>query len=750
MERSIREAASIDFLERILFPTLESRLDKAFPVYGFRRDAQGRWIATRRPASLPDPMRKSARLYGDRRGIRGLDAEHAFLPWITHEAKTDGRGSGKEICAAIARLAKACGVPMPDDLVSDAAFARAQRLVDLRESAWASLRAHGLMGLDRARAAMLEDVGLSVARIEDIGFEIGYCPDAMKLRAALEAKQGARSKDLYAIGLSHPRLEGALVLGLRSAAGTLEELLLVTNETGSLCERAAPEAENPGGAMPTVLYGLDVALAAKGGPEDLLVVRDPLSACALHSHGLQAVVGLVRPSVDGAVWDELVGSGVRGMRVLVRGAGGALKRVARTLGEDQLGRLRLRCLEDAESFVRDDFRIARRASEIGVQVLVEELRRLPWRDPLTSDIAPTREPELLVDEEASSAEAAPKAPEAAAGTGASAAHPAKNGKRAAKESPLMRLARRHHERQRSDADGSKIVGDASRFVQASRAWSDARVAAKRVEDSSETEIPEGTAFVPETRGVHASPGDGTDVETGPARSAGEAPREAVESARATPNSREDGRCEPPHPWQLPSLPTIDRHGVRGRVLIECADADLRLDLLQQIARDGRPQEFGDTQLLVQVGARGSFDLVDAWRARNEESALRFVAGPHAIPEDRSAPIAWELPSASALPRSLERRTRLLAFTSGSREDLHEDFDAVLRIRPWPRARLAEFFGRKEDDVFLEDHLVRCAAEGRSFHTCEVLTKSLRRRLRISVPHEAHVSRIVEGAFPYRS
>lgn len=714
IERDAREAASTDFLERVLFPTLESRLDRAFPVYGFRRDAQGRWIATRRPASLPDALRTSARLYGERRGLRGLDPRHAFLPWLRHECPTRASGPAQALGHALDGLMRASGIPIPDDLLRDAGYARVQRLLDLRECAWASLRAHATKGLSGDALARLVDHGFSEQALRDGAYAIGLHPGAASgdgpsddvthgasLCDGLKA-QGYTAKEIHKAGLDRPDLDDRIMLGLRDAHGTLLELFVLDPAQRSL---AVPLVDpGPRSELPS-LYGLDVALAAKGGPEDLLLVREPLAALALHGRGVERVAALLAPSFNGTVWDDLAGAGVRGVRFLIPGVEAAVRRVAKTLPADQVRRIRLRSVPADCEMLDPELSLGRRASRIGAAVLEEELRRLPWRDPLTSETISMPEPELDVH-------ARDGGPTPFNGHGAVSVPPSRPKKKPTDRTPAARSSHPTTSSLRADARG---LGDASSYVCASSWTEDASPA------PPESNLPdEGSAVQPSEAGASAEvacvapAASDAFVETQPTTLAERRVVDLRDDESATPATRELAST---------SLPAVDRLQLTDRVALRCEDAEVAVDFVLQLCRGSLQADPSAT-----IGfASGSTILAHVHQRLQQPEFEREAWNErllvHEVDSTRSR-VVFEDPVAD------------VAADAGA--------GTVLRLESWSRAKLAWLFGCAEGDAVLEDPIDRLAREQRRFFTL-----SVNGRFVVELTHEGAQGVFVEDVSPYR-
>src|SRR3954454_1042775 len=125
-----------DFYEREVLPALMSRLDQAFPEFGWRRDARG-WVAT-----SAEHTRSTLGARPDRVVCHG-DAPRGFLIhgdgavlWTTY--LNDGQPARRrDFITAVRTLAERAGV---DGSVLDRAPTAAQRRASLLEEAFAFAR----------------------------------------------------------------------------------------------------------------------------------------------------------------------------------------------------------------------------------------------------------------------------------------------------------------------------------------------------------------------------------------------------------------------------------------------------------------------------------------------------------------------------------------------------------------------------------------------------------------------------------
>ncbi|MCA8969555.1 MAG: hypothetical protein KDC95_07225 [Planctomycetes bacterium] len=720
MEREIQEAASMDCLERVLFPALEARLDRAFPVYGFRRDAQGRWIATRRPQSLPHALRTSPRLYGERRGIRGLDAAESFLPWLWHEVQDrQARHTPAAFGQALDRLARASGIPLPDDLLRDAAFARRQRILDLRESVWASLRAIAIKHVGEHTLERLTKLGFSEQTLRDgvhplglyPGPASGTYPGAQTVRNRM-SELGYTEKELASIGVLAPGLDDRLVLGLRDEFGTLHDLYVVPQDDGGPSGPLTPANSTAATRTPRI-YGLDVAIMAKGGPEDLLIVADPMTAASLQARGATRVVGLVGDRFDGRVFDDLACAGVRGVRFLLRDAEEQLRTVLAELPEDQRRRLRMRTLPSGHEIPSP---LGKHVAKIGAHEFELELRSFPWRDPRTEEALPDSEPELLVTPDVGTNGQESPLPAAAASEPTNAAVEqasllTRPDVVAPRRSPQIRPAAPRRGVRQPRQSGTSVHGDASAHVRASAGW-------KRVEKAESERDSVAAGFASSD-----SVGDRTVPRT-------VLPDMATRTAMV---SGLFGGLE--LDWDL---------------VIEGPDRTLLRAVAANLARDAAKVTDSFVWLTEHahlVPRPASRDGAEANRisvSTSSEGASCVVVD---VGVSRWATLDRELATTRALwivesDADAEDQDRVFAPRVATR----------LIVRPFAPHDLARTFSCSEDDPRLEDHRARLSQEGRRFFFVELrrCTDAEARVFGMTwTCDEAHGVTVAAGVSPYR-
>lgn len=711
----------MDCLERVLFPALEARLDRAFPVYGFRRDAQGRWIATRRPQSLPHALRTSPRLYGERRGIRGLDAAESFLPWLWHEVQDRrARHTPAAFGQALDRLARACGIPLPDDLLRDAAFARRQRILDLRESVWASLRAIAIKHIAGQTLERLTRHGFSEQTVRDGVHPIGLYPGpasgtypgAQTVRNRM-TELGYTEKELASIGVLAPGLDDRLVLGLRDEFGTLHDLYVVPQADGGPSGTLTPANSTAATRTPRV-YGLDVAIMAKGGPEDLLIVEDPMTAASLQARGACRVVGLVGGRFDGRVFDDLACAGVRGVRFLVPDAEAQVRKVLAELPEDQQRRLRMRTLSVGHEIPSP---LGKHASKIGAQEFEFELRSYPWRDPRTEEALPDSEPELLVtpDAETNGQEAQIAASAAASKPMNATFEPVPSrtdvlaSRRATQSSPPT--PRRGVRQPRQSA--TRVHGDAATHVRASAGW-------KTVEGagSKRDSVTPSVAIPKRVSEVFVHPQATQDVAT---------------EERAPIVSGLFGGLE-----------------FDSDIVVEGPDRALLRAVAANLVRDAAKAMGSGVWITEQA------HLVPHPSSRDEARENRIAVsmcsqGAPCVVVDISSS-QW-----ATLVHELANTRGIWIVESGGK-GVEEDpvfaprVATRLLVRPFARDDLARMFSCSEDDPRLDDHRARLAREGRRFFFVEVRRCTDAESQIFGMTwscDETHGVTVVAGVSPYR-
>lgn len=772
MERRVQEAASSDFLERVLFPTLEKRLDRAFPVYGFRRDAQGRWIATRRPQGLPQALRTSPRLYGERRGLRGLDPKDAFLPWLWHEAPTkEARHNPATFGQGLERLARAAGIPLPDDVLRDAAFARTQRSLDLLETAWAFLRALAVKHIGGATLDALADLGYSEPALRDGAYPLGLYPGPVSgnypatqaLRERL-TDLGYTEKEVEKLGLLKAGLEDRVLLGLRDEFGTLHDLFVATlqgeasgTKHGGLLRSREDNPQAPR------LYGLEVALRSKGGHEDLLVVDDPVTALAMHGRAVQRAVGLVgghgsgksNRSFDAEAFDEVVGAGVRGLRFVSRGALAALEGLVEDLPEDQRQRLRMRCLGSAETWIDKVAPLGRHVAKVGVQAFEIELRRLAWVDPRSGEAVLDALPELLLDE----SKDAPMGEDVASSSDCEehvachshgAADEPSNGHghartgegTSARTTALPAQASylggegRDFAARVSVKRGPRLTeksGDASRHVHATTRWASERAAVTATEGNAQERLAEA-------RGSYRAPtlARADDADVAASDWLVDNPFAGPALLRASP-LRFDM-------WVGGSETFLVR--ATARHLVDSMLPSLTATLTARstevwwcIGAERRSPDAATLPASVRrvVLAPGSGSI-----ARLEHEG----GSPSLIVVDTDVDATAVL---GALPKVPKLVLELGTFELGTGAAARASYATRIHVQAFERSDLARLFSRAVDDPFLDDHLHRSSREGRRFFYLDLLIEGAAAATRIAMTHGPTgpgSSGLRVGALPY--
>ena len=306
MKRSRSSLSPSDFYEREVLPALFDRLDQAFPEFGWERDRSGGWKATKQAPGVE--ARKDRVVCHKPFGfyVHGGEA----TTWLSYV--NGGTGSpnprGRDFVESVRKLAGLAGVdatPLDRELSADerATWEKSERKAGTLEAFLAASKA-ALLG-DKGRGARdyLENRGFKAEELQNLELGLYTTPDVVKRELEVA---GVVANEVETFGLADTRWTGRLVGAMRNRFGRLETFF-----ARDLTGRAEQKYLYLAGATKPDLFGLDVALKAKEGKSNLVLVEGVLDVVLLHAMGFSSVAAIGGSSVSAAKLEKLHEAGVR-------------------------------------------------------------------------------------------------------------------------------------------------------------------------------------------------------------------------------------------------------------------------------------------------------------------------------------------------------------------------------------------------------------------------------------------------------
>jgi DNA primase len=279
-----------EFLDREIYPALFSRLDLAFPEFGWVPKG-GNWVATEWPNSFPYGAQEQRpdrlMVYADRpwwvkvHGHAGV----RFLDLVNGGRRPDGA----EFVAAVRELADRAGVRFPEREPSAEEVERVGKR-EARRSVLESVIVHCQQALwsergEAARAYLRDNRGLTDEEVRELG--LGLYPDPDEVRAVLE-REGHDARVVQYAGVVWDKLEGYVIVPWGDADG----------HPLTLCGRWPAKDPPPGRPKTIGLPGegtkgspLGFHLARQAGHRDLVCVEGIFDVLLPQARGDTRVVG---------------------------------------------------------------------------------------------------------------------------------------------------------------------------------------------------------------------------------------------------------------------------------------------------------------------------------------------------------------------------------------------------------------------------------------------------------------------------
>lgn len=294
-----------DFLDRDLYPTLNKRLDSAFPELGFKRKGS-HWEATNENAVRSAFGARAERLYAYDNSPHGMTVQGGgfvrFLDYINGMV----RPTGSTFLDAVERLAEKAGVKMPEREVSPEEAERFAR-INAKRSALetvAELCRKTLLAPGGATARKyLEERGLDEKAQETLA--VGLYPSPEEVREAL--MKSGHTLDAEALDeLVMPGMAGRVVFPWKDAGGHVANLYgRVVGEAGDRLKYLGLKGGDK--AAPLFFHRAKQSHNAR----DLVLVEGVLDAAVAQARGLTNVVSLGGSALTGSQLDALLRDGVK-------------------------------------------------------------------------------------------------------------------------------------------------------------------------------------------------------------------------------------------------------------------------------------------------------------------------------------------------------------------------------------------------------------------------------------------------------
>lgn len=280
-----------DFLDREVYPALFSRMDSAFPEFGWKRSGRN-WVASRWPSNFPEKVEHEnpdrlvvyenaphwVKLHGHA-GVRFLD--------LVNNGRRPNRA---EFVQAVRTLAGLAGVSFPEREVSPEEAARVEAR-ERRRSVLEAVAAYcheTLLHADAGKAARayLEGRGFTEDDLVDLG--LGFYDSAANVRAYLE-KNGDDLDAAKAASVIWEKLEGYVVVPWADPVGRLQTFY--GRFAGTPPEGREKTTALPGkGTKDSPLY---YDRARKAGVDELVAVEGVFDAALLQARGDSRVIAYV-------------------------------------------------------------------------------------------------------------------------------------------------------------------------------------------------------------------------------------------------------------------------------------------------------------------------------------------------------------------------------------------------------------------------------------------------------------------------
>jgi DNA primase len=300
---TVQRPSIADFYEHEVLPALMSRLDQAFPEFGWRRDARG-WVAT-----SADYTRSTLGARPDRVVCHG-DAPRGFLIhgqgavlWTTYF--NDGQPArGRDFVSAVRGLSERAGV---DASILDRAPSAAERRGSLLEEAFVVARRELASEHGSEARSYLEQRGIQADRTMHV--ELGVMPSHDRLRLALLGVGYTTSEIDASHLLSDDRWPGRILGAWRDEHQHVRTLWArstdADDQTRYLYLRGLPSSSD----LP---YGLSNLLASRNRTDrrELLLVEGVLDVHVLRSHDISNVAALGGSTASRGLFDRLHTLGV--------------------------------------------------------------------------------------------------------------------------------------------------------------------------------------------------------------------------------------------------------------------------------------------------------------------------------------------------------------------------------------------------------------------------------------------------------
>ena len=286
-----------DFYTGIVLPALAERLDRAFPEFGWRRDARG-WVATNEEMTHGAFGVRAERVVAHGPAPRGFLVHGADPMLWTAYVRGGAIPRGAEFLRAVEEIARRAGVD-PAPIGRTERNRRSDLLHDFFELCRAELAGEGAA----APRAYLARRGLPGSTLESA--DLGAIPDGAASRRALRAAGYSDAEIAHSNVLADSRWPGRLCGAWRDETGAVRTLwtrLLddrASTDSRYLYLRGASRADLPP-------YGLSHVLAqplpARG---ELVLVEGLLDVHQLRSRGADNVAALGGTGVRAEQFERL-------------------------------------------------------------------------------------------------------------------------------------------------------------------------------------------------------------------------------------------------------------------------------------------------------------------------------------------------------------------------------------------------------------------------------------------------------------
>lgn len=313
----------IDRIQQELFQALFTRLDSAFPEFGFKRKG-GQWQASNRAhtKSLPGAPRPERVEVSDRAPWGFMIHGGSFVPWLQY---VNGGASpkGPQFWERLRALSELAGVPIPEPSLSPEQcqrFEAKERRKALLDGFF--FHAHRLLQEGKtpeaaaARRYLIEKRGFEEEEL--VHLDLGVYQNAKEVGERL-AELGFSAEDIAESGLTTNAegkplkgWQGRLVGPWRGRYGEIQTLFArdITGRAEDSAKYLYLRGSEKGKLAP---FGLFEAMRTEAGREDLVLVEGLMDVIAYQARGFTNIAGL---GGSGSLltperWGELARLGVR-------------------------------------------------------------------------------------------------------------------------------------------------------------------------------------------------------------------------------------------------------------------------------------------------------------------------------------------------------------------------------------------------------------------------------------------------------